>query len=55
MKTSSYIDDTDYRYIDNIEENINIILKRFEENKEVLENKDNYIEGYIEDLSLLSG
>ncbi|WMM25772.1 lanthionine synthetase LanC family protein [Tissierella sp. MB52-C2] len=62
IRTSSYIGDRDYRYIDNIEENINIILRRFEENnkyieenKEVLKNKDNYIEGYIEDLSLLSG
>jgi hypothetical protein len=62
IRTSSYKSDRDCRYIDNIEENIDIILKRFEENnkyieenKEVLKNKDNYIEGYIEDLSLLSG
>lgn len=62
IRTSSYKNDRDYRYINNIEENIDIIIKRFEENnkyieenKEVLEDKDNYIEGYIEDLSLLSG
>ena len=62
IRTSSYIGDKDSRYIDNIEENIDIIIKRFEENnkyigehKEILEDKDSSIEGYFEDLSLLSG
>lgn len=62
VRTSSYLNDKDSRYIDNIEENIDIIIKKFEENnkyilenKEVLEDKDKNIEGYSEDLSLLSG
>lgn len=60
--THSYMNDRDDRYVSRIEEMIALILKVFEENnkyieshKEVLEDKDNYIEGYSEDLSLLSG
>lgn len=60
--TYSYMNDRDDRYVNRIEEIIDIILKVFEENnkyienhKEILEDKDNYIEGYSEDLSLLSG
>ncbi|MBU5438429.1 hypothetical protein KQI42_10440 [Tissierella sp. MSJ-40] len=62
IKTFSYMNDRDYRYINNIEENIDIIIKVFEENneyiekhKEVLEDRDNFIEGYFDDLSLLNG
>lgn len=62
VRTSAYVDDRDYRYINNIEGNINIIFKRYEENnkyieenKQILDEKDNYIDGYFEDLSLLNG
>ncbi|WDV47623.1 hypothetical protein PV797_08040 [Clostridiaceae bacterium M8S5] len=62
LRTFSYISDKDKRYIKNIEENMNKILEVFKENneyinehKEVLEDKDNNIEGYIEDFSLLQG
>lgn len=62
IRTFSYMGDRDYQYINNIEENIDIIIKVFEENniyienhKEILKDEDNFIEGYFEDLSLLNG
>ncbi|MEA4820622.1 MAG: lanthionine synthetase LanC family protein [Erysipelotrichales bacterium] len=62
LRTFSYMRDRDYGYINNIEDNIEKILKVFEDNnkyidehKEALEDENNFVEGYFEDLSFLQG